>query len=276
MANPIDPLSVLNQGGNSVHFSKELFDTLISEHGLQFVHEQAIPCAGSNTDINNTRSHHGDHSCENGFYYKCIDTPFTGVFTNNPNSKNFKSEGIIDSSTAWIICPRTYDNTNKTIYFSGYDKIRIVDKEFKEILVPYFEKLEISATGIDRARFPVCQVEYLIDGFGKEYLEGIDFILENHNIKWITQNRPIYNPNAGHGGVYSIRYLLRPFWFVLSVEHEVRISTTIDDNGEKKQTRFPQYLRCVREIWFRNESNEPRKDDARESFAPPSGNLGYR
>ncbi len=274
--NPTDPFSIISQDPTSVLFSKELFDSLVSDHSLQFCHEKAIPCSGSNTDISNVRSSHADHNCENGFYYKKIETPFSAVFTNNPNAKMFKTEGIIDSSTAWIICPRTYDGTDKTIYFSPYDKIRIVDKEFKEILVPYWEKLEISATGVDRARFPICSVEYILDGDGKEYFEGVDFVIDNHNVRWLTQNRPMYNPVQGHGGVYSIRYLLRPYFYILSVEHEVRISTTIDEFGEKKQTRFPQYLKCIREVWFRNEDNTQQKNDVREGFAPNSGNFGYR
>lgn len=275
---PIDPLSIINQSPNAVHLAKELFDSLVSEHGIKFRHCKAIPCAGSDTNVENTRSHHHDHDCENGFFYRPVDKLFTAVFTNNPNTKYFKNEGIVDSSTAWIICPRTYDDSEQTIYFSPYDKIHIADKEFDKILVPYFEKLEISATGVDRARFPICGVEYLIDSNNKEYAEGADFVIDNGNIRWISQNRPQFHAIEGHGGVYSIRYLLQPFFYVMTVEHEVRISTVIDaDTGERKQARFPQYLRCIREIWFRDAENTARRDSPREAFAPPSGqNLGYR
>ncbi len=266
-------------GDGEVHFDSTLFNGLVRSKGIQFSHYVAIPCAGSDTNTEDIRSNHYGHSCSNGFFYKKVPDTFTSIFTNNPSSKYFKAEGIIDSATSWVIVPRTYDKSNKLPYFSPYDRVYIESPEFCQILVPTFERLEMSQTGIEKARFPIVEVQYLMDSNEEMYEPGIDFIVSDGNIRWISTHRPQWNQKLNVGTPYSIRYLYRPFWYVASVEHEIRISKALDDNGEEQQVRLPSYLRCIREIFFRDKENNPNNDGSpREGIAPPSGsNLGsYR
>ena len=79
-------------------------------------------------------------------------------------------------------------------------------------------------------------------------------------------------------GVYSVRYLYSPYYLIVSVEHELRISKVVDpDTTDKVQVRLPQYLRCVRERYFRDQGQNDRAESVREGHVPPSGdNLSWR
>jgi len=264
--------SVKHTDGNNVFFVPELFDSLVHEHGVLFEHFIALPCPQSDKNINNVRSNHVDHDCENGFYYTCAGK-FLGIMTGAPKSNYFRSEGIIDSATCYIIVPRSYED-GKTIYFSPYDKLYIADEQFNKLLVPTFEQIESSTTGVDRLRFPACKITHIIDKSGNpSYKEGQDFKLTSDgNLQWISQNRPQFNPTLEEGGVYSIRYLYRPYFYIATTEHEVRLSRVLNQETDNTQVvRLPQYLRCVRERYFRDSENTDRKDNPREAYVPSSG-----
>ncbi len=265
--------------GQNVFFVPELFDSLVREHGVLLEHFIALPCPQSDKNINNIRSNHADHDCEDGMYYTCAGK-FLGIMTNNPKSNRFQSEGIIDSATCWIIVPRFYEQNGQRIYFSPYDKLYVADNQFKEVLVPNFESMEASTTGVDRLRFPVCEVTHLIDKSGNpSFQSNIDYqVTSEGNLQWMTQNRPQFNPVLQEGGVYSVRYLYRPFWYVVTVEHEIRLSKILNaDSDNKEVVRLPQYLRCVRERYFRSKDQTDQKEDPREAYVPSTGaNLPWR
>ncbi len=271
--------SLNHTDGENVFIVPELFDSMVKEHGVLLEHFVAIPCPQSDKNINNIRSSHVHHDCEDGMYYTYAGT-FLGIMTNNPKNSFFKSEGMIDSATCWIIVPRFYEQNGKKIYFSPYDKIYVADTEYKEVLVPTFETIESSTTGVDRLRFPICELTHIIDKNGQpSYQENVDFkITKEGNLQWLTQNRPQFNPTLQEGGVYSVRYLYRPFWYIMTVEHEIRLSRVINSETlDKTLVRLPQYLRCVRERYFRDKENTDTKEDVREAYVPSSGaNLPWR
>lgn len=265
--------------GENVFIVPGLFDSLVHEHGVSLEHFIALPCPQSDKNIKNIRSNHSDHLCEDGMFYTCAGT-FTGIMTNAPKSNRFQSEGLIDSATMWLIVPRFYEQNGQKIYFSPYDKIYVNDPQFKEVLVPEFEQMEASTTGTDRLRFPVCQVTHVIDKDGQpSYKPGVDFVITKEgDLQWISQNRPQFNPTLGEGGVYSIRYLYRPYFYIATVEHEIRLTKMLDpDTGDKTVVRLPQYLRCVRERYFRDAGNSDKTENVREEHVPQSGaNLPWR
>lgn len=258
---------------DQVHFDANAFDNLIENHGIMFKHWKAVPCTGGDIDKGSMRSTHLDHTCNNGFYYKggrC----FLGVFDNNQTKKNFKTEGIIDSSITTLHVPRYYANGSKEIcdhiFFGQDDRLELEDDS---VIVPKWEKIICSPTDIDRAMFPIIHVEYVIDSYGEEYSRGTDFDLLDGNIKWLGQNRPRYNERQGTGGVYSIRYLYRPAWYIGSVLHEIRLVNTYDPNtGERVQIRYPQLLILQREIYFLDQLNLGSPDMPKQGIAPSSGN----
>ena len=271
--------SINHTDGENVFFVPELFDSLVRSHGVLLEHFIALPCPQSDKNINNVRSNHADHNCEDGMYYVCAGT-FLGIMTNNPKNSHFQAEGMIDSATCWIIVPRFYEQGGKKIYFSPYDKIYVADDQYKEVLVPNFESMESSTTGVDRLRFPICEVTHVIDKNGQpSYQMGVDYaVTANGALQWLGQNRPQFNPTLKEGGVYSIRYLYRPYWYVATVEHEIRLSRVLNpETDDNTLVRLPQYLRCVRERYFRSKDNTDASEDVREAYTPSSGgNLPWR
>ena len=253
---------------DQLYFDPFAFDNLIEAHGVDFKHWKAVPCAGGDTDRGSPRSSHLNHTCSNGFYYrggKC----FLGVFDNNSTKKYFNVEGIIDSSITTLHVPRQYKESDCQLFFCVNDRIDLVDET---VVVPRFEKMICSPTGIDRAMFPIVKIEYVIDMNGKEYFEGSDFVISGGNLQWIGQNRPQYIQSTGDGGVYQIRYYYRPSWYVSVVLHEIRLcNTVIPQSSEKIQVRYPQLLILQREIYYLNELNRAEDDTSREGLSPSSG-----
>ncbi len=104
----------------NVSFDPVAFDDRIQSNGIKLKHFKAVPCAGSDTESGSIRSTHEEHGCFNGFHYKLAGC-FTGVIQNNPVNKVVRPEGLIDSSTAYILLPRFYDNGNETLHFMILD-----------------------------------------------------------------------------------------------------------------------------------------------------------
>lgn len=271
--------AVNHTDGNSVFIVPELFDSLVRDHGVLLEHFIALPCPQSDKNINNIRSNHVDHNCDNGFYYSCAGT-FLGIMTSNSKNNRFQAEGIIDSSTCYIIVPRFYEKNGETVYFSPYDKIYVADRQYKEVLVPNFETVEASTTGVDRLRFPACKVTHIIDKNGQpSYAKDIDYTVgKDGNIQWLSQNRPQFNAVLQEGGVYAVRYLYRPYFYIASVEHEIRLAKVLDnETDDKTVVRLPQYIRCIRERYFRDAEQSDQANNPRETFVPASGkNLPWR
>lgn len=255
-------------------FDPIAIDNFVESKGVIFKHWKAIPCTGGDNDRGSMRSTHINHTCSNGFYFKGGNC-FVGIFDNDITKKFYNAEGIIDSSISTLHVPRFYKNNECQLLFGVNDRL---DLEDETVVVPKWEKMECSPTGLDRAMFPVVRVEYIIDMNGKEYQENSDFLIENGNIRWLSQNRPQFNQDIGGGGIYAIRYLYRPSWYVSVVLHEIRLANTFSpDTGEKTQVRYPQLLIIQREIFYLNELNNAERDASREGIAPGSGmNLSIK
>lgn len=258
----------LNFSQEQIYFDANAFDNIVEAHGIIFKHWKAVPCTGGDNDRGSMRSTHLNHTCSNGFYFKGGKC-FLGVFDNNTTKKHYNAEGIIDSSITTLHVPRFYQGGDCQIFFGVNDRLDLLDES---IVVPKWEKIECSPTGIDRPMFPIVNIEYVIDMNGKEYFQGNDFIIVDGNIHWVGQNRPQFNQSFGGGGIYAIRYLYRPSWYIGVVLHEIRLCNTVDPNtNEKKQIRYPQLLLLQREIYYLNELNRAEGDSPREGLAPSSG-----
>lgn len=232
-----------------VSFSPEAFDNLVIQKGVTFNHYSAIPCSGGEFDTGDVRSGHDGHDCFNGKVYR-LEGKISGVFSNVMKNDIFNSPGVVDHAYANLIVPRFYDN-GKRAYFAPYDRLAIICSDERDAMVPFWERISISQTGVDKLSFPVHKVLHLIDSFQNDYNEGVDFIVKNGNIVWIGQHRPTYDEINNEGQAYSIRYLTNCGWIVNNVIHELRVLKTTNPNtGENETTRYPMYLQLVREIVF--------------------------
>jgi hypothetical protein len=256
----------------NVNLDPQAFDDRIISNGIRLKHFAAVPCPGSDTERGSIRSTHDEHKCLNGFHYKEVGK-FIGVIQNNPVNKVVKPEGIVDSSVCYVIMPRFYENTQEQMHFAVWDRIEIANCCEPSMWVPYWETIQASQTGIDRARFLIEKIQYVIDAFGVEYQEGVDFKIVNGIIHWISPTRqPGFNLMAGQGVPYSIRYLYKPALYVNRCIHQIRILNTYNPaNGEKQEVRYPYLVECLRETEMLSRAVSDQEDFVNENRMPGSG-----
>ncbi len=213
----------------------------------------------------------------NGFIYTRAGV-FQGLLTGIGHQSDFKDVGLADSSTAQITLPRFYASEdcnpeeNRRIMAVPYDRFYYRDER---ILVPEWELIEANPTGRDRLKFPAVEVVLVIDARGVRYHCGQDFVVESGQIKWLGQNQPGRDAESGRGVIYSVRYHYRPFWYLRSKQHEIRV--TQHDNpltGEREIERMPQAATVQREYIFHNsERDDPDSSSARVYAGPSDGSF---
>lgn len=250
----------------------QAFDDRIRSNGVRLRHFKAIPCAGSDTESGSIRSTHEEHGCFNGFHYKDAGC-FIGVIQNNPVNKVVRPEGLVDSSICYVLLPRFYEDGVEQMHFCTWDRIEIANCSEPAMWVPYWQKMQYSQTRIDRPRFPIEKIEYVIDTLGNEYTNNVDFRIVGGNIHWVNPtNQPGFDLMTGNGTPYAVRYLYKPAMYVNRCIHQIRILNTLDPmSGEKKEVRFPYLLECVREIEFLSRPVSDQDDAPNEDFMPGSG-----
>lgn len=197
------------------------FDNLVHARGVKLVHYRAIPCPAGLTDENDVHRTHADHSgCNNGFIYKVIGR-VTSVFTSNTTDPKHAPEGFYDGSAVVVTFPRFYDDPpDKRVMVRPYDRMYL---EEEDILVAIWDKTHRRNDGLpDRVEFPIVHVEHLVDSNLAWYTEGIHFDVIQGNIVWREGMGPI------PGTVYTTWYTYRPYWYVASLIHEIRVTPVPD------------------------------------------------
>jgi hypothetical protein len=132
----------------------------------------------------------------------------------------------------------------------------------ESVCVTHQQLVNAHSTGNDRLQFPAIKVLDLVDSRGNRYTETADFDVRNGMIHWCGSNRPANDPSTGKGAVYAIRFTYRPFWYVDTMNHEIRMAQWEDPfTGERKTVRMPQAVRVLREYVYLNELNNPDGDN---------------
>jgi hypothetical protein len=274
----------------AVSFDAEAFDDLIRSQGVEMVHFRAMRCPIGMIDPDDIRRPHEHHAnCSNGFLYR-----ESGVITvgwqGNSNDNRFIDAGRLDGSTVQVVVPRFYDcPVNKRAEWAQFDRVYLKEDS---ITVSNWETFAAHVTGYDRLQFPVVCVSDLIDSNGNDYIQGTDFVVENGQIKWTGQRRPGIEPKTGKGVVCTARYSYRPFWYVKTLMHEVRVAQIEDPtSGDRSVERMPQSLQLQREYFFEKEQRDKKAppatgspshgvtggpDSARQQHAPADGIFGPR
>lgn len=242
-----------------VSFNLEEMDALITSHGVQFVHQKAIPSPIGLKDRGDyRRSGELDVQSSNGFLYKESGC-FTGVILGNSRNRGDLDGGFVDPSQSRMTLPRFYNDQGysdgKRIYIAPGDRIFIRDKEI-DTRVENFQRVNFESDRDNVLQFPASCVEYLIDSTGKEYIQDRDFIItKDGNIRWCTGGRnPGIDPDTKKGRVYSVRYQYEAHWYITQIYNEVRIGN-VTAGGERKEARFPYHVEIVREYVYHNRIN---------------------
>lgn len=251
----------LPQGGNLFQASFDLGkqDQFVTSLGVQFVHFKAMPSPIGLKDRGDYRRPDSlDTISSNGMLYKKCDK-FTAALVSNTKGQQFSSSSVIDYSTCRVIMPRFYDKNEdaaagKRIYLAPGDRVYINDPD-ADVKVSNYQKMEYTGE-IDIPMYPICELEFLIDSRNIEYRSDVDFkINEQGNIQWIQGgNNPGIDPDTKQGRVYSIRYLYKAYWYVLSIPNEIRI-TNVSNGDTRSPQRMAEHAILVREYIYHQKNN---------------------
>lgn len=266
----------------AVSFDIQAFDQLIQVHGVEMLHYRAMRCPVGMTDMYEQRRAHEDHEgCSNGFIYKLAGQVTTVLMSNN-KTQNIIDTGIIDNSTVQGIFPAVYDQEPgdqspiKHCHVAPFDRLYLKDDA---LTVIHWQLFESSGTGHERLHFPVAEVEHLIDAHGEEYGPSDFRIDAKGQIVWTGPRRPGGDPMTGRGGICTIRYRYRPYWYVDHILHEIRVARAEDASGDRVPFRMPYSAMLTRERFFENEDKDEKSklpNSLRQVTGPASGGFGPR
>lgn len=273
MGNPRTVLPVNRITNMVTTFDLDAFDELTREQGARLMHFRAMRCPIGMTDMYDTRKVHPDHNnCSNGFIYELAGIA-TCQFLSNSDSNRQQDVGQVDGSTVHVTAPRFYDGTEDPIHVVPFDRFYL-DKE--QISVVNWQIFEHNVLGIDKMRFPVAMVESLIDSEGNRYHQDDHFTVQNGQIVW-GDKRPGFNMDEGKGIICSIRYRYRPYWYVSSLNHEIRVAQQ-EINGERDLERCGQSFSLQREYSFESmqTDGDNHTTDLRAQRFPGDATFGPR
>jgi len=254
---------------SSIAWDLDAFDEALRAHGLTFMHYRGMPNPVGLVDKFDSRRPEDDNSdSSNGLLYTCAGA-ITGCFTGNSKSKKSAEDGQMNDASAQITFPRHYDGTQEPIYLNPMDRLFLKEES---VCVTHQQLVNANQTGEDRLQFPAIKVLDLVDSRGNRYNEAADFDVRNGVVHWCGTRRPMVDPTTGKGSVYGIRFTYRPYWYVDSMQHEIRMAQWEDPfTGERKTVRMPQAIRVLREYVFLNTQNDEKRSapqPAEDGFGP--------
>ena len=230
-----------------VSFDVEAFDTAIRSQGVKLIHYQALRCPIGMTNLDDHQRPHPDHEgCSNGFLFTKVGV-ITGLFTSNSKHKNAMELGFWDGSTVQVTFPRQYDdNPDRKLYVAPFDRFFLAEGN---VVVPTWQLFLYDESGINKLKYPVEEVQDIVDSQGLRYRQCDDFVIENGAIKWVGK-RPAQQIDLGpgmgngfgtdRGSVCSVRYTYRPYWFVGQMMHEIRVTQVTEEADGRHLERMPQ------------------------------------
>ncbi len=260
----------------AVSFDPEAFDELIRTQGVQLIHWRSMRCPVGMVDPDDVlrRPHEHHQDCSNGFVYTLAGTVTAG-FQGNSSQAQFIDAGQLDGSTVQIVLPRFYDDKpDIEVAVVQFDRMYLKEEA---ITVVDWHTFAHNISGIDKLQFPVVHVTDLMDSHGNLYREDVDFEVRGGKLHWGSR-RPGVDPKTQKGVVCSARYSYRPFWYVKSLMHEVRVAQIEDEFGGRSVHRMPQAALLQRERFFEKEQNDPEAPNSsgRQHAGPGSGTFGPR
>ena len=270
----------MNLPDGTVSFDPEAFNRFLNDQGIRLVHYKALRCPVGMTDVDDNRRPHEDHAgCSNGFIYYKAGIVTAGM-SGNGNKTNSSEMGFMEQSYITVTFPQYYDDhPEKHVTIAMFDRFFLDEQEHDaRVNVETWHLQTAHQTGLDKLNYPATCVEKLVDFRNEEYKEGVDFVLENGQIKWISQHRPGYQMDSGRGAIYSIRYYYRPYWYCAQLLHEIRVAQVETMTGRILE-RMPQQILLAREHTFTNESVDRSAVDsnsARQTQVPKDGGWGVR
>lgn len=257
----------------AVSFDIEAFDKLAVSHGVLVEVYSAMMCPIGLRDPHDARGHLDHSECSNGFIYT-KEGEVEASFSGNSSQPNFQGYGISDDSTAVVTFERFY-TCGKPVQLGHYYRVYIKNCP---VDVTNSEKIEHHPSGIDRLAYPAVSVQHLMDSRGQRYAVGTDFDVKDGLIHWRPGRSPGRDTVLNRGIVISVHYTYRPFYYIKSLPHEIRVSKDVDPLTHEVKIKRMQYQAVLQREWVFEEQERTRreKDSDRDVPAPRSGSFGPR
>lgn len=255
-------VDTINRNSPFVQMSFDLKkqDAFATSFAVEFTHYKALPSPIGQSDRGDYRRNEGvDTITSNGMIYRCSGK-FSATMTDNSRDKGKSDGGTLDPSQSRIVMPRFYNkdglaDSSDRIYLAPGDRVYIADLD-ADVLVSNYHKMDYEA-GIDNVpMFPISKLEgNLLDSKNIEYYCEVDFkVTKKGNIRWIDGGRnPGIDPDTGKGRIYSLRYLYRAYWYVLSIPKEVRV-TNVTTGTVRSPERMAYSAILVREYIYHSQN----------------------
>lgn len=238
-------------------------DQFVTGAAVEYIHYKAIPSPLGQKDRGDYRRSDGvDTITSNGMLYKCSGR-FSATMTDNSRAQKKHDGGQSDPSQSRLVLPRFYNKDPNNgeqadgdrIYLAPGDRIYVADPN-TDVLVSNYHKMDYEVDVDNVPMFPIVKLEMsIVDSQNIEYVCGQDYkITQAGNIRWITGGRnPGIDPDTGKGRIYSVRYLYRAYWYILSLPKEVRI-TGVTNGNVRTPERMPYHAVIVREYVYHNQN----------------------
>ena len=226
------------------------FDQLLSQRGIRFIHQKAVPCP--NIQSLNTNAHEPDCPfCDDSGIIYYGSNEIYGVFSGNSIEKTFEAHGVWEIGSAVVTLPTQYP-TGDQADFNTYDRLTIPDFEVR---MWELKEYEPRTDLIQQLRYPVVQVEYassITNDVQKFYQVDQDFTITPEGyIQWIPGQQPSYDAARDVGEVIVWSYYANPVYVVLQSLRELRITQELID-GQKVARRLPQQILVRRDFMMGN------------------------
>lgn len=254
-------------------FSLDFDDAFVTGQGIDYQLWAAMPSPIGLKDRGDYRRDGLDTLTSNGQLYICKGV-FTACEVSNVTDKKRTDGGTVDPSTSNLILPRFFNKTKSVagsvntapvddgarIYLCPGDRIYVNDVSANTKVVNY-QKMTYEV-GPNIPMYPILELDApIVDSRNIQYVQGLDFCISSDgNIEWISGgSSPGFDPETGKGRVYSVRYLYRAYWYIVSLPKEVRM-TNITENGVRSPQRLAYNAQIQREYVYHSQTRPDPKN----------------
>ena len=232
------------------------FDQLLNQRGIRFLHRRFAPCPNLTRVENNNHDPNCTVCDGNGGVYYC-EQEIWGVFHSNSLQKNFEAQGMWEIGTAVITFPVEYGD-GSIAEFQTYDRLEIPD-----FPVRMWQRVnyELSIGGTTKLRYPIDTIDIVFsvrNGVKFDFVQGVDYDIENGDIKWIAGRQPLYDNVKECGEALSVVYHANPVYTVLQHMRELRVSQEYQvGTGTKIARKLPQQVLVRKQFLVKDNEQEP-------------------
>jgi hypothetical protein len=171
-----------------VSFDPAKFDTLIQQQGVRVKIFRSAFCPNVK-DISSQQHNIDCQICKGHGFIDLYPKQALAVLQNQDFSKIHNPEGFVDGNTV----SATFE---RGIELQYYTLVELCD--FTDI---FFDLIKRQRGNVDVLRYKACNVNFLMDSTGKQYLKDSDYSIdENGSIKWVPAKAPPVDT------IYTIHY----------------------------------------------------------------------